>query len=211
MKVPFAVFQLVEKRIVTLAISQGFCNLLGPTDKSTVYAAMDRDTFKNVHPDDIARLGNAVAHFMRYGGRLECVYRLKKHGESGYLIIHAFGEHIYTDTGIRLGQIWFADEGTYGEDGERRGSQLNQSLSNALHENSIVRTSYFAWPWLTGSASSAAPCVHHIPLWRRISPYTPFLVQYSLPGEAPFPISRCSLPFPAGISSWSRSASWGER
>lgn len=78
MKVPFAVFQLVEKRIVTLAVSQGFCNLLGPTDKSTVYAAMDRDTFKNVHPDDIARLGNAVAHFMRYGGRLECVYRLKK-------------------------------------------------------------------------------------------------------------------------------------
>jgi len=151
MKVPFAVFQLVEKRIVTLAVSQGFCNLLGPTDKPTVYAAMDRDTFKNVHPDDIARLGNAVAQFMRDGGRLECVYRLKKHGESGYLIIHAFGEHIYTDTGIRLGQIWFADEGTYGEDGERRGSQLNQSLSNALHENSIVRTSYY--DYLTGLPS----------------------------------------------------------
>ena len=87
MKVPFAVFQLVEKRFVTLAVSQGFCNLLGPTDKSTVYAAMDRDTFKNVHPDDIARLGNAVAQFMRYGGCLECVYRLKKHGESGYLCL----------------------------------------------------------------------------------------------------------------------------
>ena len=78
MQVPFAVFQLVDKSIVTLAVSNGFCELLGSSDRARVYAAMDHDTYRNVHPDDVARLGNAIYRFMRDGGRFESVYRLKK-------------------------------------------------------------------------------------------------------------------------------------
>ncbi len=151
MQMPFAIFQLVDKRIVSLVVSSGFCELLGSDDRAKVYDAMDHDTYRNVHPDDTARLGNAVYRFMRDGGRFESVYRLKRPDEPGYLIIHAFGRHMYTDTGIRLAQIWYADEGVYNEGNDRGGTQLSETLSHALHEDSILRASYY--DYLTGLPS----------------------------------------------------------
>ncbi len=148
---PFAIFQLVDKRIVTITVSKGFCELIGSEDRAKVYAAMDHDTYRNVHPDDTARLGNAVFRFMKDGGRFESVYRLKKQNGTSYLIIHAFGEHIYTEEGVRLAQIWYADEGTYQETEEREGTALSRSLSNALHEESILRATYY--DFLTGLPS----------------------------------------------------------
>ncbi len=151
MQMPFAMFQLVDKSIVTLVVSRGFCELVGSMDRPLVYAAMDHDTYRNVHPDDVARLGNAVFRFMRDGGRFESVYRLKDPKGTGYLIMHAYGEHMYTETGERLAQIWYANEGAYAEDGSRQGTELSQALSNALHEDSILRASYY--DYLTGLPS----------------------------------------------------------
>ena len=151
MEVPFAVFQFVDNSVVTLVVSKGFCELLGSNDRAKVYAAMDHDTYRNVHPDDVARLGNAVYRFMREGGRFESVYRLKKQNESGYLIIHASGRHIYTETGVRLAQIWYSDEGNYRETKAAEGTGLSESLNNALHEEGILRASYY--DYLTGLPS----------------------------------------------------------
>lgn len=151
MQIPFAVFQLVDKSIVTLVVSKGFCELLGSNDRAKVYEAMDHDTYRNVHPEDVARLGNAVFRFMRDGGRFESVYRLKKQNEEGYLVIHAFGRHIYSDTGVRLAQIWYADEGTYSVDENGEGSRLSRSLSNAIHEEGLLKASYY--DYLTGLPS----------------------------------------------------------
>ena len=151
MQVPFAVFQLVDRRIVTLVVSDGFCELAGSTDRERVYAVMDHDTYSLVHPDDAARLGNAVYRFMKGEGRFESVYRLKKPDRSGYIVIHAYGKHVYTPTGVRLAQIWYADEGEYSEDKKHEGLELSESLSNALQEESILRATYF--DYLTGLPS----------------------------------------------------------
>ena len=151
MRMPFAIFQLVDKRIVTLVVSKGFCDLVGSNDRAKVYAAMDHDTYRNVHPDDVARVGNAVFRFMRDGGRFESVYRLKQHNGSNYIVIHAYGQHIYTETGVRLAEIWYADEGVYSEEEKSDSSELDQSLNKALHEESILRASYY--DYLTGLPS----------------------------------------------------------
>ena len=151
MQVPFAVFQLVDSSIVTIAVSDGFCGLLGSKDRARVYAAMDHDTYRNVHPDDVARLGNAVYRFMKEGGRFESVYRLKKQNESGYLIIHSYGKHIFTETGVRLAQIWYADEGIYSTEKSSERTELSDTLRNALHEESILRATYY--DYLTGLPS----------------------------------------------------------
>ena len=151
MQVPFAVFQLVDNRIVTLVVSDGFCELLGSVDRAKVYAAMDHDTYRNVHPDDVARVGNAVYRFMKDGRKFESVYRLKKQNESGYQVIHAYGKHFFTETGVRLAQIWYADEGAYSEGKKGKTTELSESLSNALHEESILRASYY--DYLTGLPS----------------------------------------------------------
>lgn len=151
MEMPFAVFQLVDKSIVTLAVSNGFCELVGSKNRAQVYAAMDHDTYRNIHPDDAARVGNAVFRFMRDGGRFESVYRLRRPDESGYSVIHAFGKHIFTDTGVRLAQIWYADEGAYSAEKNPGRTELSESLCNALHEESILRASYY--DYLTGLPS----------------------------------------------------------
>ena len=89
MPIPFAVFQLVDNRIVTLVLSDGFCELLGEGDRDSACAAMDRDTFHNVHPDDAARVGEAVYRFVRDGGELDIIYRLQAREGSGYIVLHA--------------------------------------------------------------------------------------------------------------------------
>ena len=150
MKVPFAIFQMVDKSITTLVVSDGFCELMGSTDRAAVYAFMDHDTFRNVHPDDAARLGNAVYRFINGGGMFESVYRLKDPAGQGYLVIHAFGKLFAPEPGVRVAQIWYANEGTYSEEtGE--GTKLSETLSSALHEESLLRASYY--DYLTGLPS----------------------------------------------------------
>ena len=146
--VPFAVYQFVDKRVVTLVLSDGFCRLFGYEDRGQAYYDMDNDMYKDVHPDDVARIANAAYDFATKGGKYEVVYRTKIMGGPGYRIVHAYGEHVYTDTGVRLAHVWYSDEGIYTEQAGQQGTGLNQSLSNALHENSIVNASRY--DYLTG-------------------------------------------------------------
>ena len=143
MQMPLAVFQLVDKRIIPLALSDGFCALLGTQSRAQAYTAMEQNTLLNVHQDDAARVGNAAAKFMREDGDFDCIYRLKDVAASGYRVIHAAGKHVRTDTGVRVAQIWYTDEGTYTEGTDQKRSELNQALTNALHEESILKANYY--------------------------------------------------------------------
>ncbi len=151
MQVPLAVFQLVDKRIVTVALSDGFCELLGAQSREQAYADLDRDTYKDVHPEDVARTANAVFRFMKEGDTFEVVYRLRRKDGPGYRLIHAMGRHVYPEEGVRLAHVWYADEGAYAEEGERKGTELSRALSNAIHEESILRASHY--DYLTGLPS----------------------------------------------------------
>ena len=146
--VPFAVYQFVDKRVATLVLSDGFCRLFGYEDRGQAYHDMDNDMYKDVHPDDVARIANAAFDFATKGGKYEVVYRTKIMDGPGYRIVHAYGEHVYTDTGVRLAHVWYSDEGIYTEQPGQQEIELNQSLSNALHENSIVKASQY--DYLTG-------------------------------------------------------------
>ena len=139
LQTPLAVFQLVDQRVITLALSDGFWKLMGADSREQAYAAMNGNTLSGVHPDDAARVGNTVARFMREGGTFESIYRLKR--SSGDRVIHAMGHHVYTQSGVRLAQIWYMDEGDYAEKGT--GTELNQSLTNALHEESILKANFY--------------------------------------------------------------------
>lgn len=148
---PFAIYQFVDKRVVTLVLSDGFCQLFGYTDRAQAYDDMDNDMYKDTHPDDVARIANAAYRFATEGGRYEVIYRSRKPGSFDYRIVHAWGEHVYTDTGVQLAHVWYSDEGDYMESCGQQGVELNQSLSNALHENSIVKASQY--DFLTGLPS----------------------------------------------------------
>ena len=59
MEVPVAVYQYGGERVLTLALSKGFCDLYGYTDLAQAYRDMDNARYGDVHPDDTARLADA--------------------------------------------------------------------------------------------------------------------------------------------------------
>ena len=147
--VPFAVYQFINKRVVTIALSKGFCDLFGfGGNKAEAYDVMDNNMYRDCHPDDVARVAEIAVNFALHGGIYDAVYRSKIGGK--YKIIHAHGSHIVREN-TRLAVIWYTDEGEYSEKGEAMPSVLETSFSNSLHESSLYRKSYY--DYLTGLPS----------------------------------------------------------
>ena len=151
MEIPFAIYQFIDKHVVTLVLSQGFCKLFGYEDRAQAYHDMDHDMYKDTHPDDVARIADVAFRFATEESAYEVVYRTKMKDSSGYRVVHAMGKHVYTESGERLAHVWYTDEGTYFEDTAGQRSELSRVLSNALHEESLVRASNY--DYLTGLPS----------------------------------------------------------
>ena len=134
MRQPFVVCQFLDKGVVTIAISDGFCDLFGYTDRERAYSDMNQNMFKDVHPEDTAGFTNAILRFAAEGKRLEVIYRVKTNKGSGYRLIRLTGERLDTDDGTHLAQLWFTDEGDYREES---GMDLNRAFSKAFRENSV--------------------------------------------------------------------------
>lgn len=113
MPTPLAVYQFVDKRVVALALSVGFCRLFG-YDLEEAYYLMDHGMYRDTHPDYKARIANAAFRFATLDERYEVIYRTWT--EEGYRIVHAMGEHVMLETGERLAYVWYTDEGAYAEE-----------------------------------------------------------------------------------------------
>lgn len=147
--VPVAIYQFLDKRVVTLALSAGFCKLFGFEDRAEAYYVMDHDMYRDAHPDDVARIANAAFVFATRGGEYDVVYRTFAWGQ--YRIIHAHGDHVYTPEGVRIAVVSYSDEGPYEENGGQENGMINQALAQALHENSLYR--HMNYDYLTGLPS----------------------------------------------------------
>ncbi len=143
MPVSLAVYQSVDGHIYTLALSDGYCEMFELPDRQEAYRLLNRDVLYNTHSDDIPRIKEAVRHFITQSGRYEAIFRARKYREQDCHIIHAVGKHIYTDDGVRLAYVWFTDEGAYTEEEDTEATALNRAFNNALHEESILRASYY--------------------------------------------------------------------
>ena len=144
---PLAVYQFVDRRVVTLAVSDGFCELFGYTDRGEAYHDMDYEMYKYDHPDDVARIADAAFRFATQGGDFDVIYRTKNRHGSGYRMVHAVGKHVQED-GARLAYITYTDEGMYTEGASGHDAAFTRSLNNALHEESLVMASRY--DYLTG-------------------------------------------------------------
>ncbi|SFG21418.1 EAL domain-containing protein [Oribacterium sp. WCC10] len=135
--VPFAVYQFINKRVVTIVLSKGFIELFGYRDmkKSEVYELMDNNMYKDTHPDDLASLGDAAYRFATEGGVYDVIYRSKREGQ--YRIIHSYGRHIEKENGVRLAFVWYTDQGAFVGDGKNEKDGLLNALKNQLTERSI--------------------------------------------------------------------------
>ncbi|MCR5296243.1 MAG: EAL domain-containing protein [Clostridiales bacterium] len=147
----FAVYQFVDKRVVTLLLSDGFLDMFGYTDREQAVYDMDNDMYGTAHPDDVTRIANAAFRFATEGGRYEVIYRTRTKTSAEYRVIHSCGEHVTTETGVRLAHIWYTDRGPYTEGDSLAGAAANHALINALHEESILKETRY--DFLTGLPS----------------------------------------------------------
>ena len=109
--VPFAVYQFINRHVVTLVLSEGFCQLFGYRDQAQAYLDMDHDMYKDTHPDDVERVANEALRFATEDGAYDVRYRTRSPGSADYHVIHATGKHIFTSAGARLAYVWYTDEG----------------------------------------------------------------------------------------------------
>lgn len=61
-----------------------FCDLFGYGDKAEAYQLMDQDVCFHTHPDDVARIYEAIRRFISESGRYEVIFRARKHHENTY-------------------------------------------------------------------------------------------------------------------------------
>ncbi len=138
--VPFAVYQYIDERVVTVALTKGFCDLFKiPVEKA--YEYMDSNIYHDIYPDDIEYLKKAEKIFATTDDNYNIYYRFSIGSE--YRIIHAYGNRIVKDNGTKLAVVWYSDEGPYSAKGSGREGEFNKVLSAALGERDLYKKSNF--------------------------------------------------------------------
>ena len=52
LSIPFAIYQFIDKKVVTILLSKGFCDEFGFKDLEEAYQVMDSNMFRAAHPED---------------------------------------------------------------------------------------------------------------------------------------------------------------
>ncbi len=147
-KVPFTMFRLDSGRIVTFCVSDGMCELLG-MDRREATDHMDRDPLGSIHPDDLARVTEAVHRFTHRGEVYDVVYRTRRAISDRYYMVHAVGRHQTLIDGTKLCVVWYVDEG-YCDEAENRagsgsgeGARMRRELQGMIDEENRTEESHF--------------------------------------------------------------------
>lgn len=136
------IYQLVDKRVVTLLVTDGMCRLMG-MERPEVIKLLDEDMYRDTHPDDKARVADAAYKFASGGDSFDCVYRTMSHLLNDYVILHSHGSHFFTDTGVMLSATMYMVEGL----GEDLKNPLTERLASNFREimkkESLIRDNFY--------------------------------------------------------------------
>ncbi|MBQ6550925.1 MAG: EAL domain-containing protein [Lachnospiraceae bacterium] len=146
--IPFAVYQFIDRRVVTIAVSQGFCDEFGFTTFEDAYYIMDNDMYRTTHPDDRNRVAEAAYRFAAYDAPFDVVYRTRTAKDPDYIILHAYGKSFYPVPGVRLCIVWYAYEGHLSEDQGGHENILRETLDRFFTEDKLYRGDHY--DYMTG-------------------------------------------------------------
>ena len=143
LRVPLAVYQFLNKRVVTILVSDGFVELLGYESREKTIYAMDNNMYEDTHPDDKSRISDAAVRFAVNGGGYNVVYRSRSVKDGDYRILHAIGEHVYTEDGTRLAYVWYMDEGLYSDQSHNKLLAEGFDIRRAIRDKSESENSSY--------------------------------------------------------------------
>jgi len=107
--IPLAVYQYVDDQIKPLQVSKAYLDLFGYDSIQEAVYGLGGDLYRNVHPDDIARMEEYSYRFATQDGDYDVLFRNKRDDQADYHLIHATGQHIKVD-GTSLAFITYTDE-----------------------------------------------------------------------------------------------------
>ncbi|SFH54017.1 diguanylate cyclase (GGDEF) domain-containing protein [Pseudobutyrivibrio sp. OR37] len=142
LNIPMAIYQLLDKRVVTLLVTDGLCSLMG-MKREDVVQLFDKDMYRDTHPDDKARVADAALKFASGGDKFDCVYRTMSHMLGDYVIIHSHGEHFFTNDGIMLSSTIYMLE-SIGQDIENPLTErLASNFKELMSKESLIRDNFY--------------------------------------------------------------------
>lgn len=142
LNVPMVVYQVIDKRICTLLVTNGMCELMGES-REEIISLFDNDMYRDTHPDDRARVADAAYKFATGGERLDCVYRTKSKYTNDYVIIHSQGSHYFTPEGTMLSTTIYMVEGLGKDFDNPLSEQISSSYKDRMVKESLIRDNFY--------------------------------------------------------------------
>ena len=142
LSIAMAIYQLVDKRVVTLLVTDGMCKLMG-MERSECVKLLNEDMYKDTHPDDRARAADAAYKFAAGGDVFDCVYRTMSHTLGDYVILHSHGSHFFTETGVMLSSTIYMLEGIGGDESNPLTERLASNYIDIMNKESLIRDNFY--------------------------------------------------------------------
>jgi len=142
--ISYGIYQVIDNRVVTLALSGGFIKMCG-VPKERLYFAMDNDMFGTTHPDDLARVQNDTYYFaMHSDSEYSTSYRVKMSSYDYYVILRAQGVHKTMEDGTDICIIWYTRSTLPAEEiALRNNEDERREIEELRKENSSIRKIYY--------------------------------------------------------------------
>ena len=145
LKQPFAVYQFVDNRVATLAVSEGFCALFGFADPEEAIRETKDNPYPAVHPNDVSRVTGVAGRFIHGGENYDVLFRARTGESLSWRLIHARGDRVVKENGACLGLVWYLDEGPYTEEATLADTLQEDSVLNASHYDSLTGLPNLTW------------------------------------------------------------------
>lgn len=142
LSIAMAIYQLVDKRVVTLLVTDGMCKLMG-MERSECVKLLNEDMYRDTHPDDRARAADAAYKFAAGGDVFDCVYRTMSHTLGDYVILHSHGTHFFTETGVMLSSTIYMLEGIGGDESNPLTERLASNYIDIMNKESLIRDNFY--------------------------------------------------------------------
>ncbi|WP_051233781.1 GGDEF domain-containing protein [Butyrivibrio sp. NC3005] len=141
--IPITFFQLIDGKIVTLLVSDGFCELLG-MGRQEVVEFLNHIMPKFIDRENCSRYENSIAEFILEDKPLDTFYSLKLRKEQEETVIHAQGKHLLMRDGTRLAKVWYINEQMSGKDIDSKiETNISQRFEELLTERIFMDTEKF--------------------------------------------------------------------
>lgn len=140
LNIAMAIYQFIDKRVMTVLVTNGMCKLMG-MERDEAVKLLDEDMYKDTHPDDKARVADASLKFAAGGDNYDCVYRTKSWVTNDYIILHSHGEHFFTSNGTMLSATIYMVEGLDGDN--PLSEKLASNFNDIMIKESLIRDNFY--------------------------------------------------------------------